>query len=40
MKNEYKRTGYPSDLTDEEWDRISEYFPTGNESKYHKRNFV
>lgn len=40
MKTEYKRTGYPSDLTDEQWDRIAEYFPSGNKSKYHKRNLV
>ena len=40
MKAEYKRTGYPSDLTDEQWNRIAEYFPSRNKSKYHKRNLV
>ena len=40
MKEEYKRTGYPSDLIDEQWNKIAEYFPSGNKSKYHKRNLV
>ncbi len=40
MKEEYKRTGYPSDLTDEQRNKITEYFPSGNKSKYHKRNLV
>lgn len=40
MKNEYKRTNYPSDLTDKQWEKIEKFFPSGNKSKYHKRNLV
>ena len=40
MKNEYKRTNYPSDLTDKQWKKIEHFFPSGNKSKYHKRNLV
>lgn len=40
MKVEYKRTGYPSDLTDGQWEKIAGFFPLGNKSKYHKRNLV
>ena len=40
MKNEYKRTGYPSDLADEQWEKTAEFFPSGNKSKYHKRNLA
>lgn len=40
MKAEYKRTTYPSDLSDGEWEKIAEFFPSGNKSKYHKRNLV
>lgn len=40
MRAEYKRTGYPSDLTNEQWEKIAEYFPSGNKSKHHKRNLV
>lgn len=40
MKNEYKRTNYPSDLTDKQWEKIEHFFPSGNKSKYHKRNLV
>lgn len=40
MKNEYKRTNYPSDLTDKQRDKIAQFFPSGNKSKYHKRNLV
>lgn len=40
MKAEYKKTNYPSDLSDEQWKRIEEFFPTKNRSKYHKRNLV
>ena len=40
MKNEYKRTNYPSDLTDKQWEKIKQFFPSGNKSKYHKRNLV
>ena len=39
-KIEYKHTGYPSDLTDEQWKKIEHFFPTGNKSKYNKRNLV
>ena len=37
---EYKRTGYPSDLTEKEWENISGYFPNGNKSYIHKRSMV
>jgi len=41
MKNiEYKPTNYPSDLTDEQWEKICEYFPVGNKSTVHKRTLV
>ena len=41
MKNiEYKPTGYPSDLTDEQWEKISEFFPIGNKSEIHKRSLT
>jgi putative transposase len=40
MKEEYKRTNYPSDLTDRHWEKIEEFFPSGNKSKYHKRNLA
>ena len=40
MKAEYKRTNYPSDLTDKQWEKIAEFFPSGNKSKHHKRNLV
>jgi putative transposase len=41
MKNiEYEPTGYPSDLTDSEWEKINEYFPNGNASEIHKRSMV
>ena len=41
MKNiEYKPTNYPSDLTDKQWDAISEFFPNGNRSEIHKRSLV
>jgi hypothetical protein len=40
MKKEYKRTNYPSDLMDRQWEKIEEFFPSGNKSKYHKRNLV
>ena len=39
-KIEYKPTGYPSDLTDAQWEKISEYFPNGNKSEVHKRSLV
>jgi hypothetical protein len=37
---EYKPTGYESDLTDAQWDKIAKFFPTGNKSKTHKRSFA
>ena len=41
MKNiEYKPTGYPSDLTDGQWEKITKYFPMGNKGKTHKRSLV
>jgi hypothetical protein len=40
MKEEYKCTNYPSDLTDRHWEKIEEFFPSGNKSKYHNRNLV
>jgi len=41
MKNiEYKPTGYPSDLTETQWEKISGFFPSGNKSEVHKRSLV
>ena len=40
MKKEYEATNYESDLTDEQWEAIKEFFPSGNKSKYHKRSLV
>jgi putative transposase len=41
MKNiEYKRTCYPSDLTDAQWEKIAGYFPMGNKGEVHKRSLV
>jgi len=41
MKNiKYKPTGYPSDLTDAQWEKISGFFPNGNKSGIHKRSLV
>jgi putative transposase len=37
---EYKPTGYPSDLTDIQWEAISGFFPNGNKSTIHKRSLV
>ena len=39
-KIEYKPTGYPSDLTDAQWDIIAGYFPMGNKGEVHKRSLV
>ena len=39
-KIEYKATNYPSDLTDTQWEKISEYFPMGNKGETHKRSLV
>ncbi len=36
----YKPTNYPSDLTDAQWEQISEYFPQGPNSEHHKRSLV
>ena len=33
MKKEYEATNYESDLTDEQWEAIKEFFPSGNKSK-------
>ena len=41
MKNiEYKPTNYPSDLTDDQWEKIAKYFPMGNKGEIHKRSLV
>jgi len=37
---EYKPTGYPSDLTDAQWEKIEKYFPDGNKSEVHKRSLL
>jgi len=37
---EYKPTGYPSDLTDAQWEKISKLFPNGNKSEVHKRSLL
>jgi transposase len=37
---EYIPTNYPSDLTDAEWELISEYFPQGQHSEHHKRSLI
>lgn len=37
---EYKPTGYPSDMTDKQWETISGFFPNGNRSAVHKRSLV
>ena len=39
-KLEYKPTGYPSDLTDAQWEKIEAFFPNGNKSGIHKRSLV
>jgi putative transposase len=38
--NEYPPSNYPSDLTDKQWEQISEYFPQGPNSEHHKRSLV
>ena len=41
MKNiEYTPTGDPSDITDSQWEAISDFFPNGNKSTIHKRTLV
>lgn len=37
---EFKPTGYPSDVTDKQWDIIEEFFPQGPNSEHHKRSLV
>ena len=37
---EYKPTGYPSDLTDSQWEIIAEYFPQNGNNDYHKRSLI
>ncbi|MDR2903627.1 MAG: transposase, partial [Clostridiales bacterium] len=37
---EYKPTGYESDLTNEQWERISKFFLYGHKSDIHKRSLV
>ena len=36
----YNPTGYPSNLTDSQWERIAGYFPIGNKGEIHKRSLV
>ena len=41
MKNiKYEPTGYPSNLTDFQWEKIASYFPMGNKGEVHKRSLV
>ena len=40
MKKEYQATNYESDLTDEQWEAIKEFFPSGNKSKYIRRSSI
>ena len=37
---EFKPTNYPSDLTDAQWEVISEHFPPGPNSEHHKRSMI
>ena len=37
---EFKKTSYPSDLTDTEWEAIEPLIPVGNKSAWHKRSLV
>ena len=37
---EYKPTNYPSDLTDRQWEQISEFFPQTPNNEHHKRTLV
>jgi len=39
-KLEFIPTNYPSDLTDEQWSQIENFFPAGNKSEWHKRSLV
>jgi len=37
---DYKRTGYPSDLAVDQWEKIKDFFPQGNKSAIHKCSLV
>ena len=37
---EFKPTNYPSDLTDNQWKQIEEYFPQNGNSDHHKRSLI
>ena len=37
---QFKPTNYPTDLTDEEWALIEQYFPEGPNSEHSKRSLV
>lgn len=37
---EFQPTNYPSDLTDEQWEVIKEFFPQGGSSTHHKRSLI
>ena len=36
----YIQTNYPSDLTDAQWEVITEYFPQNGNSDHHKRSLI
>lgn len=37
---EFKPTNYPSDLTDNQWEAIEEYFPQNGNNDHHKRSLI
>ena len=37
---EYKPTGYPSDITDTQWEIIADYFPQNGNNDHHKRSLI
>jgi putative transposase len=37
---EFIPTNYPTDLTDEQWELIKEFFPQGPNSDHHKRSLI
>jgi len=39
-KCKFLPTNYPSDVTDEEWEKIKDLIPSGNRSEHHKRSLV
>ena len=39
-KLEFRPTGYPTDLTEREWEIIEPFFIVGNKSCWHKRSLV